>query len=376
MKTEYHKPCYSRDAYWVDESGRRWSLIWSRRGFASEFIHHLPALLAKTKNRRVVLYIRASAAWQKSNGNLDEAVQEALQQLEALGCTVVAVFTEKEATAVQLEQEIENFMDLAGRYSDPVVQDGYERKRQERSDAYTKLVATIDKDRELLRQADRDHESIEKWSDDLRALKGAIKGDSQRAIDSRVALRQHLSELITRIDVYARGFPRRATLLELDDSDPAMPPMPYTPPMSYKGRSIDEYSNLPEGERPAKIKLRREQDARRFGRPDTSADLENHISEILAEYGRSFPQKFLTGAVKYIMEQELSKRGRFYRVHFKTGAVVDIVPKGSIAMGVALRDKVSPKERSKYVDRSEWRYIWPPIGELVEEFDSKRGRDR
>ena len=94
MKIKYHKQCYSRDAYWVSESGRQYSLFWFRRGFASEFIHHLPALLAKTKNRRIVLYVRASSAWQKTNGNLDEAVQEALRQLEALGCTVVGVFTE------------------------------------------------------------------------------------------------------------------------------------------------------------------------------------------------------------------------------------------------------------------------------------------
>jgi hypothetical protein len=84
MNTEFRKPCYSRDAYSVSKSGLRWNQFCFRRGIASEFIHHLPALLAKTKNRRVVLYVRASSAWQKENGNLDEAEQEALQQLKAL----------------------------------------------------------------------------------------------------------------------------------------------------------------------------------------------------------------------------------------------------------------------------------------------------
>jgi hypothetical protein len=94
MKIKYLKPCYSRDAYSVDRNGKRWNLFCFRRGIASEFIHHLPKLLATTKNRRVVLYVRASSAWQKENGNLDEAKQEALRQLKALGCTVIAVFSE------------------------------------------------------------------------------------------------------------------------------------------------------------------------------------------------------------------------------------------------------------------------------------------
>ncbi len=53
-------------------------------GIASEFIHHLPDLLANGA-RPVVVYCRVSTLSQKLKGNLDDQVTEAIQMLGALG---------------------------------------------------------------------------------------------------------------------------------------------------------------------------------------------------------------------------------------------------------------------------------------------------
>jgi len=95
MKSKlFGKPRFSRDAHWVDEKGYRYSLWRWMPGMASEFIHHLPTLLAKHGQRPVVLLSRVSTESQRKDGNLDDATASALRELKAFGCTVLKTFPE------------------------------------------------------------------------------------------------------------------------------------------------------------------------------------------------------------------------------------------------------------------------------------------
>ena len=66
----------------------------------------------------------------------------------------------------------------------------------------------------------------------------------------------------------------------------------------------------------------------------------------------------------------MSKKGRFYRVHFKTGAVIDLVPKGSVAMGEAL---IGPgKTVRKEFSGPRWKKVTPPLDVLWKKFRTRR----
>jgi len=84
VEAEKVKPEYSSKAYQVDRNGKkRW--LWRHTpGIASEFLHHLPDLLAKRK-KPMMLYCRASSDKQKRRGNLGEGVDQAVEYLETMG---------------------------------------------------------------------------------------------------------------------------------------------------------------------------------------------------------------------------------------------------------------------------------------------------
>lgn len=88
------KPLYSSEAVFTDEDGRRYSLWQWVPGVAGEFISHLRDVLARTRNRRVVLFCRVSSKDQQRNGNLDDAIKHAQRHLAKLGCIVVRTFSE------------------------------------------------------------------------------------------------------------------------------------------------------------------------------------------------------------------------------------------------------------------------------------------
>ncbi|MFO0904014.1 MAG: hypothetical protein U0939_13500 [Pirellulales bacterium] len=58
---------------------------------------------------------------------------------------------------------------------------------------------------------------------------------------------------------------------------------------------------------------------------------------------------------------ERTKEGRFYRVRFKTGAVVDLVPPGSLAAGWRL-----VRGKGRTADRYE--LVAPAVGRLWQKF--------
>ncbi len=84
-------------------------------GIASEFIHHLPVLIARIGRPPVVLYCRVSTRDQDQKGNLDDQMKDALQELRAMGYRLghdLFVFDGVESSRIQddrlmLERAIE-----------------------------------------------------------------------------------------------------------------------------------------------------------------------------------------------------------------------------------------------------------------------------
>ncbi len=96
MKSGCHEQCYSKDAFRVDRNGRSWNLYWSKKGFAGEFIQHLPALIEAWRKKhgnqsrlKVVLFARVSSGPQKKKGNLRHQLAKLRADVAALGCDVI-----------------------------------------------------------------------------------------------------------------------------------------------------------------------------------------------------------------------------------------------------------------------------------------------
>jgi len=65
----------------------------------------------------------------------------------------------------------------------------------------------------------------------------------------------------------------------------------------------------------------------------------------------------------------MSREGRFYRVHFTTGATADLVPPGSLASG---KELVTVDGRRQ----AGWRFVSPAIDRLWREFGTERNGRR
>ena len=76
-----------------------------------------------------------------------------------------------------------------------------------------------------------------------------------------------------------------------------------------------------------------------------------------------FKDKSFSDFVKYLVKRRMSKEGRFLRIHFKTGAWFDVVPKGSIASGS--RIYIDEGGKTRYMG------IRPKFDRLWEEYKSK-----
>ncbi len=99
--------------------------------------------------------------------------------------------------------------------------------------------------------------------------------------------------------------------------------------------------------------------------PSTAGDIEAWLDAALEEIRLAGSKATGLAFTRYVIQQEMSKKGRFYRIHFKSGAVLDLVPKGSIAMGMAL---IRDEEEGQDADRPQWRFVYPPIGDLWQQF--------
>ncbi len=85
----------------------------------------------------------------------------------------------------------------------------------------------------------------------------------------------------------------------------------------------------------------------------------DYIDAVLGDAGLEYPAGFL----EYVTKRRMSKEGRFYRIHYRTGATLDVVPPGSLATGWELvRD-----DRRK----AGWRFVRPDMDRLWRDYAAK-----
>ncbi|MBN1555882.1 MAG: recombinase family protein [Phycisphaerae bacterium] len=149
-----------------------------------------------------------------------------------------------------------------------------------------------------LRQAESASQSFSKWK---ASLKDLVKELSNGDVEIRLRLRAHLKELIDYIEIFTHGFTKA--------HDP---------------------------------------DARREDNED-SESLGEYISAVAYEAGVKLPAGFEDWAT----QQAMGKAGRFCRIHFKSGARVDVAPEGSLA------------EHCVWEGGKKWRYVRPDLNKLL-----------
>ncbi|WP_153558529.1 hypothetical protein [Roseimaritima sediminicola] len=149
-----------------------------------------------------------------------------------------------------------------------------------------------------------DAKTLKTWQADLAALRAAI--DEPGAADMRAKLNVHLRSFINSIAVYPVGF---ATAYDASKHG-TLTPGPATKTASGKTR-------------------------RRGPKRDPQLDEVDTIVEQVEEYDLR-PAKRAVAFAQHVLARRMSREGRVYRVRFRTGERVDLVPPGSLATGYTL----------------------------------------
>ena len=170
-----------------------------------------------------------------------------------------------------------------------------------------------------MRRTEASLQSFTKWQRDLDALRQAL-ADGDPELRMRCAA--HLRQFIDRIEVFAVGYQVEA--------DPDAPPATTRKPYNGKPQC------------PAT-------------KPDSDEHFADYVEALLDDAGLEYPAGFLD----YVTKRRMSKEGRFYRIHYRTGTTLDVVPPGSLATGEAL---VRDGRR-----QPGWRFVRPSIDRLLEE---------
>ena len=234
---------------------------------------------------------------------------ESLKQCESLRIRISGA----EGEQIDNKAQIANLVDQISRTASPSIRDRYQERLAEIEERNVELAAQMEFDRWNLRRAEENRSSFRNWQRDLDSLKQAIA--PKTAIDARLRLQSHLKEFIDKVEIFADG--------DVQRDDP----------------------NAPNQKEPM----------------HTNESFADYMDAIMNEPDKELVRAFLDNYTK----RRMSKEGRFYRVHFKTGKVVDLVPPDSLAMGEQLVDRSSDK----------WRSVSPRLGKLWFNFASEYRHD-
>ena len=244
-----------------------------------------------------------------------------------------------EAELTDMDDQIVNYIDQIGRSKSDAVRDRCEARVDELERRKADMTETIDRDRRDLQAAERSTASFQTWTGKLSELRAAIAQDGAVAV--RLRLRAHLRELIERIEVFAVGYGCPVA----DDTDDATTSQRFRGPGDGRLRCV----------------------------PPPPPTTDDFFEEMEAKTDDYCPDAWQDATwrpfIRHVANLRLTKRGRFLRVHFKTGAVLDLVPKGSLASGVEL---VRDGQR-----RAGWRFVSPKLDRLYGDFKTeyrKQGR--
>ncbi len=97
---------------------------------------------------------------------------------------------------------------------------------------------------------------------------------------------------------------------------------------------------------------------------DCNETLAEKIEAVFDEASLEYPPGF-AGFLEHVTKRRMTKEGRFYRIHYRTRATVDVVPPGSLATGWEL---VHDDRR-----QAGWRFVRPSIDRLLREWAEGRG---
>lgn len=238
-----------------------------------------------------------------------------------------------EAELADITQRIENYIDQIGRTESATMRDQYEACIVKLGQDTADKAKIIERDKRDLQTVEKSTTSLRTWTNKLAELRAEITQDE--AVELRLRLGAHLRELIERIEVFAVGY---GGPVADDTADSTVP---------QRSRETDDG------------RLRCVPPPRA-----TTDDFVEHMEAITDDY---FPQEWQERTwrpfIEHLADLRLTKRGRFFRVHFKTGAVLDFVPEGSLASGVEL---VLDERR-----RPGWRFVSPKIDRLYRDFKTE-----
>jgi hypothetical protein len=187
-----------------------------------------------------------------------------------------------EAELVQIERQTANLVDAVMNTDDREMRTRYEAKAKALRERKAALEGDKGAATRQLADSERSLAGFAQWKKQLEGLREALAGGEPEV---RLRCRAHLRELIERIDVFPVGFARR-----------------YDPRKDGPDSDVEDFGGMV-------TTLQEESD------PDWRPDAE----------WRAF--------LEWVTARRMSREGRFIRVHFKTGASVDLAPSGSLATG-------------------------------------------
>lgn len=214
-----------------------------------------------------------------------------------------------------VEQQIGNLLDQITRTASDSMRDKYEAKMVELEQKKVEVEAQLHKDQQELQTAEASTKSFHSWKRNFDSLREVL---SESNPEVRLRLQSHIRELIERIEVFPVGFKSEVG----DDEDPRR--------------------EFPSGET--------------FG---------EHLIDVALEIcPKHSGSKEFQSFLEYVLSRRMSKDGRFLRVHFKTGAIINMVPPGSIGSGMVLERGAG--------DRFQWKIVEPGISELETQYRASK----
>lgn len=228
-------------------------------------------------------------------------------------------------TLEDVAQQVDNLVDQVARTQNATLRDKYEAKLAALEEQRLATQAQKDAAEKELAEAEAGTQNFRKWKAGLKELREAIAGGEP---EIRLRLRNHLRELIAKVEVFAVGFERE-----------------YNPDCPLPAGSLKTPT---------------------LGVEDFAEEVDAMLQEYAPEFARG--RKY-HAFLRELTKRRMSKEGRFYRVHFVTGARVDLVPPGSLASGKRL--VVADRRR-----KAEWRFVTPDLDRLWREFTEKNGKTR
>lgn len=232
------------------------------------------------------------------------------------------------AQEAEMSRQIDNVMANLANTQRPTMVKRYEKQIADLEAQQARLREEAKQIKQQLDAAEVGLQSFEQWQVDLASLQKALSEQDNEEL--RMRLRSHLAGLIETVLVYSEGFAEQ-----------------------YVGQGDDEDARLTKLLRNHRKWAALTPEQRREIRKPRHRDQYETIGDVLSDE----MDKPDSGFIRWVVQQRMSKRGRFVRVLFKTGVWRDLRPEKSIASGSKLILDKDQKPQWETVHPS-WRELW------------------